>query len=268
MFQQIFTTIVLVISTGACVYFNTYYNAVENFEAAEKEVLEIEDISQLKKTTVDKLNKTIDKCQKILAKYPDTKYKDNALLLMGKAYFYKGNYSKSKQLIKQLAKEETSPLNNESQLWLAKCNWKLYDYETANLLLNLLIDSLLGNLSKNNKNLIAQSYNTKAEIFLENKVSVDSILFYYNKSADYYKSTLDKTRVYEKAAQLSFDHTLYSESLNFHKKIVKNSSDAELIEESVLSIIHLYRLQHEWQESDKAIKKLLALQLFPDIYLE
>ena len=62
--------------------------------------------------------------------------------------------------------------------------------KTANLLLNLLIDSLLGNLSTNNKNLIAHSYNTKAEIFLENKVSVDSILSYYNKSADYYKSRL------------------------------------------------------------------------------
>ena len=120
-------SIFLIITAGACVYFNTYYNAINNFEDAEKEVLKLEDISKMNKSTVDRLNKTIDKCQTILDKYPDTKYKDDALLLMSRAYFYKGNYSKSKQLITQLTEHETTTLKNESQLWLAKCNWKLYD---------------------------------------------------------------------------------------------------------------------------------------------
>jgi len=265
-------SIFLIITAGACVYFNTYYNAINNFEDAEKEVLKLEDISKMNKSTVDRLNKTIDKCQTILDKYPDTKYKDDALFLMSRAYFYKGHYSKSKQLITQLTEDETTTLKNESQLWLAKCNWKLYDYEIADLLLNQLIIKLSKNLSKQNKNLLAHSYNTKAEIFLENKMPVDSVLFYYNKSADNYKNKSDKTRVYEKAAILSFDNSLYSESLNVHKKIVKYSSDPEKVEKSQLSIVHLYRLQQEWDESNKAIKTLLTdekyLQIYPDIYLE
>lgn len=79
-------------------YFNTYYNAQTLFGQAETEVMTQLDSRPGGRTwlapfviqagTRTKLESVIEKCSKLLQYHPDSKLVDNALLMIGKSYYY------------------------------------------------------------------------------------------------------------------------------------------------------------------------------------
>lgn len=85
-------------------YFNTYYNAKAIFEqieqalynrASSEKFLSIEKFDaefNLPQNEKNKLDDVIKKCSKILQYYLNTSVGDDALLMIGKAYFYQDNY--------------------------------------------------------------------------------------------------------------------------------------------------------------------------------
>ena len=86
-----FTFSVNVVILCSCAYFTTLYNAQQYFADAEKIRLEKEgDIVPI--AAIDKYTKTIQKCKKSLEDYPDSKWKLETYLLMGKATFYKNDF--------------------------------------------------------------------------------------------------------------------------------------------------------------------------------
>ena len=91
-------------------YFNTYYNAQTAFNAGEKEILDAQTQSlgkpislapesPISQTAKDKFNLAIEKASKLLTFYPTSKWVDDALLMIGKSYFYLGDDLKSRTKI-------------------------------------------------------------------------------------------------------------------------------------------------------------------------
>lgn len=70
-------------------YFNIYYNAEKYYKLGIKP---LEDDKPVDRTYLDK---SIEKSSKILQLHQNSKYVDDALILIGKSYMYKGNYSKA-----------------------------------------------------------------------------------------------------------------------------------------------------------------------------
>lgn len=137
--------LILLIFTGGCgvwtnftTYFNLYYNTKHLFDDAEKEILAQRSdlfsptIPQLNTTTEQKLQKVIQKCSNILQFKSDSKYVDDALLMLGKTFYYQQNYLKSeRELNELLATQKDSDLRLEAQLWIGKCQLKLQDFSTG-----------------------------------------------------------------------------------------------------------------------------------------
>ncbi len=73
-----------------CVYFNTFYNAQNYFRQGKK--LVVHDTLRLDHEFFDK---TIEKTTSVLIKYPGSRYVDDALFMMGAAYYYKGDYRRA-----------------------------------------------------------------------------------------------------------------------------------------------------------------------------
>ena len=79
-------------------YFNTYYNAQRLFNEAETEVMTQLDSRGggrnwlgtfgIQAATKTKLESVIEKCSKLLQYHPDSKLVDDALIMIGKAYYY------------------------------------------------------------------------------------------------------------------------------------------------------------------------------------
>lgn len=124
---------------GCGAYFNTFYNTRKLFNEARRER---EKRKQDKPTSVElkKYDQTIEKASKILEVYPNSKYVDDAVMILGECFYYKGEYVKAQRKFQELIK--FFPKSNyyyPAKIWLAKTNIALDDYITAKLILNELL---------------------------------------------------------------------------------------------------------------------------------
>ena len=118
-------------------YFNAYYNARNLFKDAEDEVKTAELLArgkevsagqtkQIPETAKQKFGQVIDKCSNILAYHPTSNLVDNALLLIGKSFFYQMEYLKAERKFAELlAQFPNSSLALETQIWYARTEEKL-----------------------------------------------------------------------------------------------------------------------------------------------
>jgi len=126
-------------SCGA--YFNTFYNTKKLFKEARKE-REKRKTDKPGSLEIKKYDQTIEKASKILEIYPTSKYVDDAVMILGECFYYKGDYvqaqRKFKELIKYFPKSGYFP---SAKIWLAKTTIRLEDYITAKLILSELLKS-------------------------------------------------------------------------------------------------------------------------------
>ncbi|MDZ7715729.1 MAG: hypothetical protein U5J95_05900 [Balneolaceae bacterium] len=109
-------------------HYNTYYNAEKSFHAGQKKVLS-QNISinpdkpvrvhlELPQTAAEEFQNTIDKGAQIIRRFPDSKWVDNALFLMGKSYYYRKEYYLGLQKFEELYEVAQDPvLRQKSVIW-------------------------------------------------------------------------------------------------------------------------------------------------------
>jgi cellulose synthase operon protein C len=151
-------------------YFNTYYNASRLFKEAEEEIAENQfaksidpskgslsvsaaprgmtfgeeegaprvkhDMAHIESgvpsSAIQKLDRVIEKCSRLIVNYPKSKWVDNGLLLIGKSYLYKQELTRAERKFQELLdRYPDSDLVTEGILWLGKTYVKLEQYELA-----------------------------------------------------------------------------------------------------------------------------------------
>ena len=117
--------------TNAITYFNTFYNAQRLFDDGEREVEKTkreylergssERVFTIPSSARTKFQASIEKNSKVLSFYPDSKWVDDALLMIGKAYYYMSDDVRAERKFLELeAQFPNSELIPESQVWLGK----------------------------------------------------------------------------------------------------------------------------------------------------
>ena len=105
------------LAVQSCAYFNTYYNAKRYYREGVKENAD----NETGRPKTANYQKAIDSAARVLEYYPDSKYVDDALMIMGKAYYEIQNYPKAKRKFEELlANYPNSPLAGEAELWLGR----------------------------------------------------------------------------------------------------------------------------------------------------
>jgi tetratricopeptide (TPR) repeat protein len=84
-------TVAFCLIINGCAYFNTFYNAKTAFSKAMK----VKEQSRDKTAPADMMDKVIEKCGKVIKYYPNSKWVDDAIILMGKAYIEQGKYDRA-----------------------------------------------------------------------------------------------------------------------------------------------------------------------------
>ena len=111
----------LLLFLKGCAYFNTFYNAEEHFETAER--IRIENLGgQIPSRSIQEYGKAIEKSEKVLREYSDSRYVKDARLLKGKSHYFRREYDSSVSIFNQLVLEEG--FEQEAKYWLALCKWK------------------------------------------------------------------------------------------------------------------------------------------------
>ncbi len=124
-------------------YFNLYYDTSDLFHRAEDKInlqhrglFSVQeqnlapDINQL-------LIKVVEKSSQLLQFHSKSIYVDNALIMLGKSFFYQQNYQKAyREFDELITKQPNSSLVLEAKLWLGKTQMQLKEYTNGLATLN------------------------------------------------------------------------------------------------------------------------------------
>jgi TolA-binding protein len=126
---------------SGCIYYNTFYNAQKYFDD-------------------ENYNRSLEKCKKILERYPKSKYVDDAIFLMGKNYYYLNKLDEARQNFKKIIDYfPNSPFRNESYLFLGKIALEKKNQNEAVIFLERASKS-------DDPDIIMETFKTKLELYL------------------------------------------------------------------------------------------------------
>lgn len=115
---RIHLSIWLIIPLLGCVYYNTFHNARKYYDQAERTRMESES-DGLSQATGQLYDKAIEKAAKVVVFYSQSEWVDDALLLMGKAFYRKGEYPKAIRKFRELLTNYSeSNLVDKAYFWL------------------------------------------------------------------------------------------------------------------------------------------------------
>ncbi|MFZ1323267.1 MAG: tetratricopeptide repeat protein [Ignavibacteria bacterium] len=214
-------------------YFNTYFKAQQDYDEAFDEfrlsfiAIFNRSIDSLlvnppaSQNVKDKLNKSIERSSKIIQFHKNSKYIDDAVLLIGKSYYFLSDYINAERKFNEfLSKFSSSVLTDEAILYLARTKNKLNkEKEAENIYLSLLKNETDGEI----KSLAARDYG----VLEYRKGRPEEAAKYFRKSIEY---TNDNVRKAESQFILAKLVSLYKPELaaNEYKKVLDYTSDFDL----------------------------------------
>ncbi|HIA91382.1 MAG TPA: tetratricopeptide repeat protein [Candidatus Marinimicrobia bacterium] len=248
---------VLLFVFSSCAYFNTFYNARQYFEQAEKQRLEKAGES-IPPGAIDAYGKVIDKSQYVIDKYPDSKLVKEALLLIGMSRFHRKEYRIAETVFKQYVETYADDVD-QAEYWLALCKWKLGKPQPALDVLQSMLETAT------DKNFISSIYLSKAEINLDidnSKLALEYLVL----AAETNKDRDERGQIYYRIAELAYNAEDYEQALSANTEVVKNSTSKKRKEEANLQIVRIHRLLGNWDTVKDLIKSMLLDKTFQTIH--
>ena len=249
--------VLIFLCTGGCAYYNTFYNAQQYYEEAEKIRLQKEG-KNIPITALDKYGKTIQKCQKVLSDYPESKFRTDAFLLMAKSRFYRKDYDLALDDLKIVTQEGSDNQIEEAKYLRAQCKWKKGKAQTAIDELTILLQI------SNSKEIQSKCHLSLAEIAQELKDS-DLAMSHLQKGAKLTKSRDQKSLVYGRLAEMAFNNEDYDIAKDGYANVITNSLSKEKIENAHLQLLKILRIQKKYKAASRKIKGMLTDDKFKRI---
>jgi tetratricopeptide (TPR) repeat protein len=116
-------------------YFNTYYNAKKLFEQVEEDranqnhpLFEFKE-PNLPSGSQTPIIKVIEKCSKILQFDKESAYVDDALFMIGKAFYYQSEFAKAQRKFNELDAVENTDLHLINQYWIGITDLQLRNFD-------------------------------------------------------------------------------------------------------------------------------------------
>ena len=249
--------VVIFLCSGGCAYYNTFYNAQQYYEEAEKIRLQKEG-KNIPITALDKYGKTIQKCQKVLSDYPESKFRTDAFLLMAKSKFYRKDYDLAIDDIRIVTQEGNDKQIEEAQYLRALCKWKKGNAQTG-------IDELTRLLQiANSKEIQSKCHLSLAEIAQELKDS-DLAMYHLIEGARLTKNRDQKGVIYGRLAEMAFNKEDYDIAKDGYANVITNSLSKEKIENAHLQLLKILRIQKNYKAASRKIKGMLTDDKFKRI---
>ncbi len=197
-------------------YFNRYYNAEKAFEEAMDEI-QLSQNRELFAFKEDKIpakaNKNfetvIKNCSKILQFNKDSKYVNESIFMLGKAFYYKGQYNKALRKFQELDGLNDEDLMLLNRLWIAKSEMQMRNF-TAGLQHLQQVKEIAK--AQEEEDIVFEAYRTEISylIYKEN----------YSKAVQIINELLQQPLPDETLAEVQYELGLLYVTLNDYEKAV------------------------------------------------
>ncbi|MBN2415802.1 tetratricopeptide repeat protein [bacterium] len=242
--------IALLVAVSGCAYFNTFYNARVHYRKAYNATRKRVTVN-LSSTEITNYDKAVEKSLKLLNDYPNSSYVDDALLLLGKSYFYKGDY---RQAIERFGELHTfypeSKLGNEADLYQARSFLELERFYSADSLLRLLLGEEIPKQIQASANYVLGDVLSKQRRF-------ETAIPYYEKALDIGLPEEEAT-VYFKIAAAWDTLNAPSRAAQYFQKVESADPSWEMLFESKFRYGIMLRKLGEIEESIRLFQRLLS----------
>jgi len=259
----------LLITSGCSVwdnfttYFNLYFNTATLFEDAELEILSQKrdlfsnDPLIIPGNAKASLVKVVEKSSKLLQFYSTSAYVDEALMMLGKSFYYQNNYQKSNRKFEELLATniDDDELITEANLWMAKNSFELREITRA---LELIEQVRAKGIEEGYNLIIKESYVHEIKYRLREKDYTKAISL-ATEFADVYNDDLIRAQIYYELGNL---YTLIGEKENAitaYEKVFDYSPDFDLEVSATIKYANALRNAGQTQK---------ALEVFEDIRTE
>lgn len=124
-------------SAAGCAYYNTFYSARKNFQAAEK--LYRNPDERATPQQIQFYDKSLQSATKVVVQHAKSKWVDDAVMLMGRSFLGKGDYDKARQKFEELAANfPKSELRDQALFYYAETYRREKKWELATTYLDSL----------------------------------------------------------------------------------------------------------------------------------
>jgi len=248
----------------SCVYFNTFYNAETSFKKAmkiieESPILEEDDLpSQAKKL----LGEAIENSKIVLMEYPDSKYVDDAVFIIGKASFLRDETAIAEKNFRNLLRDfPQSEFYTQSRIWLAYTHFRMGMADSAEVQLLSLQSEKLSD--KENLYLL---YNALAEIALE-KADYQMVYTHYEAAAENAPSQSKKTATFGKLVKIAETTQDKEKASSYLVSLGEVAPDKIRIDAKMQWIIYQRELGN-YEDIIEEIETMLGLSEFAQEYMQ
>ncbi len=239
-------------------YFNRYFNTSLAYENAidelnkQKKVLFAFKEEPVPAPAKQQFEKVVEKASKILQFDFKSAYFDDALLLIGKSFYYLQEYSKAYRKFQELENIKESDLLLENKLWIGKTQLQLRQFEEG-----------LNTLEEVKKEALEED---ETDIYTE--AFVKQIAYYkykedYTKAVDLCTELLNNSESDELNAEITYEvgklYVLlkdYEKAINYFGMVVNYAPTFEVEFNSQLEVAKLHKTKGETELSLNTLKKL------------
>lgn len=211
-------------------YFNTYYNAQRVFGEAELETLTLLDArpggrNYLAPCVIGpgprgKFVSVIEKCSKLLQYHPESSLVDDALMMIGKAYYYQDENQQAERKFRELIDGYPSDgLKLEAEIYLAYVQYRMNDHPAA----RTTAQALLEEAEKEGEPwLIARSCTVLGRLALEEK-DYDAARRYFERAGETGETPAARTAAFIAAAEMFGKLEKYAEAETAYARAERES---------------------------------------------
>ena len=243
---------------NSCAYYNTFYNAEQYFEEAQQLTRE----NQQEKVSRQELllySKSIEKCRKLLNKYPDSKYTDDAQFLIAKAYYFKGDFNSAKSSFERLALEySNSPFALEVPLWVGRCLVELGDLEMGRHEASRILKQDASRLVKADALLMMGEIAVRQDSFLLAEKYLEEAI---ETSPDGYT----KAKARFELGQIRENQQRYEGALEAYQGVSRYDPSESLKIESIIRQTSMLKILERNEEAVEMIQEMLESERFVDV---
>lgn len=204
-------------------------------------------------TALENLDKVIAKCSRILVDYKKSKWVDNALLLIGKAYFYKQEYTKAERKFNELIDGfPESPLRAEAMLWLGKNSMMMDLFDDAEKQLNASIDEA----ARQDEPAVAlQAYLSLGDMYLALRQSQKAVES-YRKGTELQSTSDERVQLYLSLARELEKSGDRAGALDAYRALARSNGDRDVL---FFAELNYARLAREMGRIDDAVNTLVDM---------
>ncbi len=252
--------------------YNGFFNGKESLKAGIKKLEENhkDDFSDVipvfktgdltkSKTTHPYMNKAIEKGSIVIQRHSmlikkkeHNKWIDDNYFMIGKAYFYKGEFNeaiKTFNYIKETYKK--NPIKYEAALWLARCYSEKEDYVAAERELDQMQnDRKFPEKLEDELAVVLADFYLKQDNYI---LTIDEL----NTATKLIKRRKKKTRFYFILAQLNQQHQNYKKATTLYEKVIKANPEYEMVFNCKINKAQC--VQGNNKHSEKVRKELLKM---------